>query len=62
MVLRLFIIFYFNIFFFSCSKKEVIYSSSESIDPYKSYNQGVEAFEKINSFCAQKIFGSWIKF
>ena len=46
MVLRLLIIFILTFSFFSCSKKEVIYSSSERIDPYKSYNQGVEAFEK----------------
>ena len=56
MVLRLFIIFILTFSFFSCSKKEVIYSSSESIDPYKSYNQGVEAFEKNQFFFAHKKF------
>ena len=56
MVLRLLIIFILTFSFFSCSKKEVIYSSSESIDPYKSYNQGVEAFEKNQFFFAHKKF------
>ena len=56
MVLRLFIIFILTFSFFSCSKKEAIYSSSESIDPYKSYNQGLEAFEKNQFFFAHKKF------
>ena len=39
-----------------CSKDENIYQPSIKLDPYKSYNEGLEAFEKNQFFFASKKF------
>ncbi len=56
MFLRLFIVFILSVSIFSCSKKDEIYLASEIIDPYKSYEEGFEAFERNQFFFAHKKF------
>ena len=56
MLLRLLIVLIFTSSFFSCTKKEEIYSASKDINPYKSYKEGFEAFERNQYFFAHKKF------
>ena len=50
MIIRLIIILILMGLFVSCSKnKEEIYNPSKPTDPYKLYNEGLEAF-KVNNF------------
>ncbi len=54
-----FLLFLALIFFtVSCSsdKKKIIYEPSSSIDPYKAYKEGLDAFEKNDFFFASKKF------
>ena len=53
---RSFLALTFTIFIFSCSKKDSIYVSDNLKDPYKSYQDGLEAFEKNDFFFANKKF------
>ena len=41
---------------YSCSKDKVIYESTEKVNPYDSYKEGLEAFEKNDFFFASKKF------
>ena len=41
---------------YSCSKDKVIYESTEKVDPYIVYKEGLEAFEKNDFFFASKKF------
>ena len=51
MFLRVLLIIGLTLTFQSCSKKEdVVYKPSSILDPYKLYNEGIEAFEKNDFF------------
>ena len=57
MIIRLIIILILMGLFVSCSKnKEEIYNPSKPTDPYKLYNEGLEAFKVNNFFFANKKF------
>ena len=57
MIIRLIIILILTGLFVSCSKnKEEIYNPSKPTDPYKLYNEGLEAFKINNFFFANKKF------
>ena len=57
MFLRVLLIIGLTLTFQSCSKKEdVVYKPSSILDPYKLYNEGIEAFEKNDFFLANKKF------
>lgn len=57
MLIRLIIIFFVFGFLNSCSKnKNDIYEPSQLLDPYKIYNEGLEAFKKNDYFWASKKF------
>ena len=57
MFLRVLLIIGLTFTFQSCSKKEdVVYKPSSILDPYKLYNEGIEAFEKNDFFLANKKF------
>ena len=56
MVIRLLFIFYLSTFLLSCNKKEAIYEPTNKINPYASYKEGLEAFEKNDFFFANKKF------
>ena len=57
MAIRLIFVFLLISFLNSCSNdKEVIYNPSKLADPYKLYNEGLEAFKKNNFFFANKKF------
>ena len=56
MLLRLLFVLIFTSSFFSCTKKEEIYSATKDINPYKSYKEGFKAFEKNQFFFAHKKF------
>ena len=40
----------------ACSKEEIVYNPSSKTDPYKLYEEGLEAFDKSNYFFANKKF------
>ena len=56
MLARIFFIFIFSLFVLSCAKDEVDYIASQKVDPYKSYSEGIQAFERNNFFFANKKF------
>ncbi len=56
MLARIFFTFILTLFVLSCSKDEVDYIASQKVDPYKSYNEGIQAFERNNFFFANKKF------
>ena len=56
MLARIFFIFILTLFVLSCSKDEVDYIASQKVDPYKSYSEGIQAFERNNFFFANKKF------
>ena len=56
MLARIFFISILTLFVLSCSKDEVDYIASQKIDPYKSYREGMQAFERNNFFFANKKF------
>ena len=56
MLARTFFIFILTLFVLSCSKDEVDYIASQKVDPYKSYSEGIQAFERNNFFFANKKF------
>jgi len=49
----LFLVFFI---FISCSKEEVVYEPSKKINPYESYEEGLEAFKENDFFFASKKF------
>ena len=53
---RLLIILGLVFFLHSCSKDKIIYESTEKVDPYILYKQGLDAFEKNDFFFASKKF------
>ena len=56
MLARIFFIFILTLFVLSCAKDEVDYIASQKVDPYKSYSEGIQAFERNNFFFANKKF------
>ena len=57
MILRILFIFTFSLSILSCSSdKKVIYEPSAKIDPFASYKEGLESFEKNDFFFASKKF------
>ena len=56
MLARIFFTFILTVFVLSCSKDEVDYIASQKVDPYKSYSEGIQAFERNNFFFANKKF------
>ena len=57
MIIRIFLILVFGLAINACGKnKEIIYKPTELSDPYKLYNEGLEAFKKNNFFFANKKF------
>ena len=56
MLARIFLTFILTLFVLSCSKDEVDYIASQKVDPYKSYSEGIQAFERNNFFFANKKF------
>ena len=56
MILRILIVTCLTFAIYSCSKKEEIYSASKNIDPFKTYEEGFQAFEKNQFFFAHKKF------
>tara|TARA_B100000886_G_scaffold317463_2_gene256762 strand:+ start:648 stop:1484 length:837 start_codon:yes stop_codon:yes gene_type:complete len=56
MLARTFFIFILTLFVLSCSKDEFDYIASQKVDPYKSYSEGIQAFERNNFFFANKKF------
>jgi len=56
MLTRIFLTFILTLFVLSCSKDEVDYIASQKVDPYKSYSEGIQAFERNNFFFANKKF------
>ena len=53
---RIFLVISLILTFYSCSKDEDIYNPKDSINPYKVYKEGIEAFEQNNFFLANKKF------
>ena len=41
---------------FSCTKKEAVYEPTKKENPFETYKEGYEAFEKNNFFFASKKF------
>ena len=58
MLLRIFFISIIFLFFISCSNKkdQLIYEPTEIIDPYSSYKEGLDAFERNDYFLQMKNF------
>ena len=56
MSLRIFILLLFTFIFISCSKDKPLYEPIARIDPYKSYGEAFEAFQKNDFFYANKKF------
>ena len=56
MFLRVLLISGLILFFHSCTKKETIYTPSVKLDPYKIYQEGLDAFEQNDYFFASKKF------
>ena len=57
MILRKILIIFFVLNLYSCSKnKEVEYDPLKKIDPFTTYNEGLEAFEKNDFFSQIKNF------
>ena len=56
MVIRLSLIFCLALFFLSCTKNDILYEPSKKVDPYKVYNEGLEAFMRNDFFFANKKF------
>ncbi len=56
MLARIFFTLILTLFILSCSKDEVDYIASQKVDPYKSYSEGIQAFERNNFFFANKKF------
>ena len=51
-MLKKLLIFALILFLNSCNKKDQnVYETNTNINPYTSYTEGLEAFEKINIFC-----------
>ena len=56
-MLRKILISFLIFFLISCSKeKELVYISESQIDPYKIYQEGLDAFQNGNYFFAEKNF------
>ena len=55
MIVRLFLIFSL-LFFFNCTKKDLIYEPTSKLDPYVLYQDGMKAFERNDYFFASKKF------
>ena len=56
MFLRVLLISGLILFLYSCTKKETIYTPSVKLDPYKIYQEGLDAFEQNDYFFASKKF------
>ena len=57
MLRKILISFLICFFLISCSKeKELVYISESQIDPYKIYQEGLNAFQNGNYFFAEKKF------
>jgi len=56
MMLRVILILFLLISFYSCSKKEVIYEPQEQKNAFNLYKEGMDAFEKNDFFFASKKF------
>lgn len=56
MILRILFVFILTLAIISCSKKEEIYSASKNIDPFQTYEEAFQAFEKNQFFFAHKKF------
>ena len=56
MFLRVLLISGLILFLHSCTKKETIYTPSVKLDPYKIYQEGLDAFEQNDYFFASKSF------
>ena len=55
MIVRLFFILSL-LFFFNCTKKDLIYEPTSKLDPYVLYQDGMKAFERNDFFFASKKF------
>ncbi len=55
MIVRLFFIFSL-LFFFNCTKKDLIYEPTNKLDPYVLYQDGMKAFDRNDFFFASKKF------
>ena len=53
---RIFLVISLVLTIYSCSKDEAIYNPTNSINPYTTYKEGMEAFEQNNFFLANKKF------
>ena len=56
MLLRIILILGLFVFLSSCSKNETLYEPTLKIDPYKTYNEGLKAFQENQYFLASKKF------
>ena len=56
MFLRVLLISGLILFLHSCTKKETVYTPSVKLDPYKIYQEGIDAFEQNDYFFASKKF------
>ena len=55
MVFRLILASLIILVFFSCSKKDSVYTPVEKNNPYKLYEEGIKAFENDPAWHARKI-------
>jgi outer membrane protein assembly factor BamD len=56
MLFRVLIALILSLNLYSCSKDDQLYVATDKIDPYKSYKEGLDAFEKNDFFFANKRF------
>ncbi len=55
-MLRIFFLFIFSLSLIACGKNQSLYEPTIKIDPYQSYKEGYQAFEKNDYFFANKKF------
>ena len=56
MLFRVVIALILSLNLYSCSKEDQLYVATDKIDPYKSYKEGLDAFERNDYFFANKRF------
>ena len=59
MLFRVLIALILSLNLYSCSKDDQLYVATDKIDPYKSYKEGLDAFEKNDFFFANKTDIIW---
>ena len=56
MINKILVVFILSLFLISCSKKEPVYNSNSKNDPFRVYQEGMEAFQIGDYFFAEQKF------